>query len=103
MDLSSYINPELFIIVPVLYALGAIIKKSSIPDRFIPVILGVVGVSLALVYCFATQTADCMHDILLIVFAGVTQGILCAATSVYANNIVKQLKKREEDEDYKGN
>ena len=30
MDINNYIEPELFIIVPVLYVLGVMIKKSNI-------------------------------------------------------------------------
>ena len=99
MDFSDYINTELFVIVPVLYAVGVLIKKSSIPDRYIPIILGVIGISLATVYCFARNAPSGASDVLMTAYAGVTQGILCAATSVYANNIVKQMQRKDGCED----
>lgn len=98
MDISNYIEPELFIIVPVLYVLGAMIKKSSISDKWIPLILGVMGIALATAYKLAYHTPDGLNDVLKLIFAGVTQGILCAAGSVYANNVIKQMKKKDTDE-----
>ncbi len=93
MDIISYIEPELFIIVPVLYILGLMIKKSSINDKWIPIILGAMGIILATVYKLAAHIPCGFSEVLQIIFAGITQGILCASGSVYANNIVKQFKK----------
>ena len=95
MDIMSYIEPELFIIVPVLYVLGIMIKKSSINDKWIPIILGIMGILLATVYKLAAHIPCDFPKALQIVFAGTTQGILCASGSVYADNIIKQLKKTE--------
>ena len=44
MEITSYIEPELFIIVPVLYVLGMLIKKSNVNGKYIPIILGVMGI-----------------------------------------------------------
>ncbi len=99
MEITSYIEPELYIIVPVLYVLGVMIKKSSIDDRLIPLILGIMGIVLASAYKLSAYFPCDVTDFFKILFAGVTQGLLCAAGSVYVNNIVKQIKKSDEDFD----
>lgn len=98
MDLTSYIEPELYIIVPVLYVLGVMIKKSSIDDKWIPLILGIMGVILVTSYKLTAYLPINTGDIAKLVFAGVTQGILCASASVYANNLVKQMRTEDKDE-----
>ena len=39
--------------------------------------------------------ASAAPDDLLAVVTGITQGLLCAGASVYADQLVKQMKKRE--------
>lgn len=97
MDLSEYLDSELIIIVPVLYILGIFIKKSVIDDRWIPIILGCMGITLATVSKFALHSPDSISDFADIIYGGITQGILCAASSVYANNIIKQMKGKKDD------
>ncbi len=96
MDITEYIDSELFIIIPVLYVIGIAIKKSDINDKWIPLILGGMGVALATVYKIALYTPDSVSESLKIVYVGFTQGILCAAGSVYANNIIKQMKGKKD-------
>lgn len=100
MEINNYIEPELFILVPVLYVLGIMIKKSSVQDKFIPLILGIMGILLATVYKLTAYLPTDISGVFGIIYSGVTQGLLCAAASVYTNNIVKQMKKKE---DTKGN
>ena len=74
----SYIKPELLVLVPVLYFLGAGLKKAeAFPDNRIPLVLGVAGILLAALYVAATQ------------------GILTAGCSVYVNQLIKQQEKGE--------
>ena len=102
MEITNYIEAELYILVPVLYAVGAIFKKSAaVSDRWIPIALGVLGIALATVYKLGIYEPHGAKEILSIVYAGVTQGILCAAGSVYTNNIVKQLKKTDDESNNK--
>lgn len=101
MEITSYIEPELFIIVPVLYVLGMLIKKSNVNDKYIPIILGVMGILLATAYKLAANIPIDLGDALKVLFAGVTQGLLCAAGSVYADNIVRQMKKDRKNADDK--
>lgn len=102
MDINSYIDTELYIIVPVLYIIGTMIKKSDIADKWIPLLLGVIGITLATVYKFTVYVPSGTVETLKILYTGITQGILCASGSVYANNIVKQMRKdetKDKDED----
>lgn len=100
MEFSNYIEAELYILVPVLYGVGGILKKSSaVKDRWIPIILGILGISLAIVYKIGIYAPVNGKEFLSIIYAGFTQGVLCAAGSVYTNNIVKQLKK-DDDENF---
>lgn len=96
MDYQEFIKPELLILIPVLYLVGIGIKKSAIRDKFIPLILGGVGIVLSLIYVFAfsmeTITAQTLLQCL---FIAITQGILCAGASVYINQIIKQSQKEE--------
>jgi predicted cation transporter len=99
MDITEYIDSELFIIIPVLYVIGIAVKKSDINDKWIPLILGGMGVALATVYKIALYTPDSVSEVIKILYVGFTQGILCAAGSVYANNIIKQMKGKKNGND----
>lgn len=95
MDFKEFIKPELLILVPVLYLIGVGIKKSTIADKFIPLILGLCGVVLAAVYLFSVEPIVGTQAIATALFTAITQGILCAGATVYVNELVKQTKKEE--------
>jgi len=91
--LKELIKPELLVLVPVLYLIGAGLKRSSFfADKWIPAALGGVGVVLACIYLAAAAVAG---GALMIIFTGFTQGILCAGASVYVNQLIKQAGKEE--------
>ncbi|MGN0661444.1 MAG: phage holin family protein [Oscillospiraceae bacterium] len=92
--LTEYIRSELFILIPVLWLVGKGLKKSAVNDRFIPVILGTLGVILACVYVAASCEFYSVKCVLSAIFAGITQGLLCAGASVYFNEIIRNLKKK---------
>ena len=94
MELMELIHGELFVLVPVLYALGMALKKSPIKDWLIPYLLCGVGCVLS----FAYLVGEGGVDLLTLLFSAVTQGVLCTACSVYANNLFKQAKKGKEDD-----
>lgn len=97
MDFSNYIMPELLVIVPVLWVAGWIIKQADfIKNKWIPLILGVVGVLLAVCYVLGGQRFSVTA-----LFTAITQGILCAGVAVYGNQLVKQMKKDKEEDDGK--
>ncbi len=92
MELTTYILPELLILIPVLTIAGGMMKKTArLADSKIPALLGICGMILATVWevCHFGISAESF-------FSGVTQGILCAGASVYANQIKKQKEKSEE-------
>lgn len=93
--LKEFVKPELLILIPVLYIIGAGLKKSKFKDNFIPVILGITGIVLSVIYIFATTDISGTKDILMGIFISITQGILVAGCSVYFNQIYKQSKKGE--------
>ena len=97
MDYQEYIRPELLILIPVLYLIGMGLKKSRIRDKWIPLLIGVVSVALSALWIIANGDADTLKKLASAVFMAVTQGILIAGASVYANQIFKQAGKEEGD------
>lgn len=91
-DLTEYIRTELFVLVPVLYVLGLLLKKSPLQDWLIPFVL--CGTGIVLSFAFFAGGGETIGKTL---FASVTQGVLCASCSVFANNVVKQFKKRKSE------
>lgn len=92
MNITDFIAPELLILIPVLYLLGMGIKRSEIADKYIPLLLGVVAVLLCGIYICSTTELNSVRAVATAVFSAITQGILCAGASVYANQLIKQTK-----------
>lgn len=90
---QDFIKPELLVLVPVLYAVGMGLKKSEIKDKLIPFILGAGGIVLASLWVLATSDIMGYQSALMAIFVAVTQGILCAALSVFVNQMYKQAQK----------
>ena len=94
--IKEYVRPELLVLAVVLYFIGKGIKKSeAIKDKYIPIILGIVGVIISGIYVVATSGIAGYQSILMIIFTSIVQGILVAGLAVYANENIKQLKKEE--------
>jgi len=88
-EIRDLIAPELLVLIPVLYLIGMGIKRSAfIPDKYIPMLLGMCGVILSALWHFGNGNFD--------IFAALTQGVLCAGASVYVNQLIKQGGKRDE-------
>lgn len=85
---KEFVKPELLVLIPVLYFVGAGLKRSETEDKYIPYILGFASVGLAALYVCGTEGIT-----LIGVFTAITQGILCAGASVYVNQLIKQRKK----------
>lgn len=95
-SLKEYIRPELLVVAIVLYFIGIGIKNTKlIKDKYIPVILGILGVIISAIYIIATSTITGYQEILMAIFTSIVQGILVAGASVYVNQIIKQSKKEE--------
>ena len=95
MDYLKYIKSELLILVPVLYLIGLGLKKSKLPDKWIPLTLGIAGVALSAVWVVATSPIATMQDAAVALFTTLTQGILAAGASVYASQLHIQAHKEE--------
>lgn len=92
--IKEMIRPELLVLIPVLYFIGIGLKKSAtVPDKSIPLMLGGIGIILALVYLFSVTSVSGSQSIATLMFAGITQGVLCAGCSVYFNQVAKQAGK----------
>lgn len=89
MDFTTYVKPELAVLIPALYGLGLVLKNmKKISDNFIPAILTVVAMALACFYVLGTEGVTFTS-----IVTGVVQGILCAAGAVYTNQLYKQSTK----------
>ena len=95
MDYLKYIKSELLILVPVLYLIGLGLKKSKLPDKWIPLTLGIAGVAFSAVWVVATSPIATMQDAAVALFTTLTQGILAAGASVYASQLHIQAHKEE--------
>lgn len=95
MDYKEYVSPELYVLIPVIYIIGVILKKSKIKNKKIPLILGLISVGLSSVWIFANGSVSCFSEILKCLFSSVTQGILIAGAGVYVNQLYVQSKKED--------
>lgn len=94
--IQNYIKPELLVVAIVLYFIGIGIKNTEkISDKYIPIILGVLGVIISAIYIVATSVFNGYQSVLMAIFTAIVQGIMVAGLSVYANQIIKQSQKEE--------
>lgn len=110
---KEYISPEVIWLVPCLYALGSIVKKSKrIDDTLIPTILCVVGIFLSALVSFASREPQGWIQWVILAAVSVGQGYVLAAAAICLNQLIKQhgragaLKKGfdgKEEEDETGN
>ncbi len=95
-QIMNYIKPELIVVAIALYFLGLWLKQAAfIKDKYIPLVLGIVGIFVCGIWVMATATFATGQDIALALFTAIVQGILVAGLSTYANQIVKQIGKNE--------
>lgn len=95
MNYQDYIRTELLILIPVMYFIGVGLKKSRLPDKWIPTVLGMFAVALSTVWVFATVEISGIQEMASAIFTAVTQGILVAGASVYVNQLYVQAKKED--------
>lgn len=95
MNFEELIKPELLVLIPVLYIIGIGLKKSKLPDRRIPLLLGGIAILLSAAWVLATSNIATLRDVAYALFVAVTQGILSAGASVYINQLYVQSKKKE--------
>lgn len=94
--IKEYVKPELLVVAVVLYFIGMGIKNTeTISDKYIPIILGVLGVIISAIYIVATSVFNGYQSVLMAIFTAIVQGVMVAGLSVYANQIIKQSQKEE--------
>lgn len=95
-QIINYVNPELLVVSVVLYLVGIGLKKAKfIPDKFILLILGGIGIFLCMAWVLAKGSFDGIQDVIMGIFTAIVQGILVTGISTYANQIIKQTYKEE--------
>lgn len=95
-QIMNYVQPELIVVALVLYFIGMGLKKAeAVPDKYIPLILGGIGVVLCAIWVLATCPLDSGQNIAMAIFTAIIQGILVAGLSTYVNQIIKQVQKTE--------
>lgn len=86
----DFINPNLFILIPVMNIIGTTLKSSSVvKNNRIPIYLGFISIFLCSINLFASISTFTLKTILTCLFSSITQGILIAAVSVYAHQVYK--------------
>lgn len=95
-QIMNYIKPELIVVAIALYFLGLWLRQAAfIKDKYIPLVLGIVGIFVCGIWVMATATFATGQDIALAVFTAIVQGVLVAGLSTYVNQFIKQLRKDE--------
>ena len=95
-QIMNYVKPELLVVAVALYFIGAGLKQTQkVSDKYIPVILGGIGIALCAIWVLATSPLTSGQDIAMAVFTAIVQGILVAGLSTYVNQIMKQISKVE--------
>jgi len=95
VDYTTYIKPELLILIPALYFFTEIVKSSFKLDHHrIPLIIGIASVFLSSVWVLTESDIAHYRDVLMAVFIAIVQGLLCAAeAAVYFYQVYKQNRK----------
>ena len=96
--IMNYVKPELIVVAVVLYFIGTGLKQSqTVKDKYIPLILGGIGIMLCAVWVIASCPISTGQEIAMAVFTAIVQGILVAGLSTYVNQTIKQIGKNEQD------
>ena len=95
-QIMNYVKPELVVVALVLYFIGTWLKKAdAIKDKYIPIILGGIGIVLCAIWVFANTSIVNSQEIALATFTAIVQGILVAGLSTDADQIMKQIGKED--------
>lgn len=95
-QVMDYIKPELIVVAVVLYFIGIGMKKTQkVSDRYVPLILGGIGIVLCSLWVLANCPLSSGREIVMAVFTAIVQGILVAGLSTYVNQLIKQARKEE--------
>ena len=92
LNLVEFIPSSLIILVVVVSVLGAGLKKSSIKDKYITIVLLILGITLAVLLTIIQAQ---YKTILEAIIYGAMQGVLCWGVAIGINQTAKQLNKEE--------
>lgn len=91
-DYLQFIKPELLVLIPVLYFIGAWCKASNhIKDWLIPFILMGISIVLTALYLISAEFASAGNLVATYIFTSVVQGTLCSAAAVFTENVKRQI------------
>ncbi len=85
----QYISTDLFILIPVLFFIRSLLKKSNIKQYKLQYILTAISVILTNIYTIANTQINNLKEFLSAIFSGFCQGILISGASIF----LKQIKK----------
>ena len=86
--LMTYLVENCAIVVPVLWCIGAALKRTpKVADWLIPHLLGGAGIALCLAITLTTGGSA---------VDGIMQGVITAGVAVYGNQLVKQAANKKE-------
>ena len=95
-QITNYVKPELIVVAIALHFVGMALKQAqAVKDKYIPLILGGLGIALCAVWVFASCPISTGQEIAMAVFTAIIQGILTAGLSTYVNQTIKQIGKNE--------
>lgn len=95
-QIMNYVKPELVVVAIALYFIGICLKEvQTVSDKYIPAILGVIGIVICGIYVVATCDLKGTQNIAMAIFTAIVQGILVAGLSNYVNQLIKQMNKDE--------
>lgn len=90
----EYIDPQLFIVVPMLWGVGMALKKSMLKNNYIPIALLICSCRVVLLYLTGVKPVLNAQQLRARVFAGITQGSVIWLFSWITYE--KMLKDKEE-------
>ena len=91
LNLIELVPSNLIVLVAVLYVLGTGLKKAqAIPDKYITVILLVLGITLAILLSMINAQYKTAYEAAI---NGFMQGIICWGIAIGINQTAKQLNK----------
>ena len=95
-QILNYVKPELVVVAIALYFVWIGLKNTEkVADKYIPVILGIIGIVICGIYVVATCDLKGTQNIAMAIFTAIVQGILVAGLSNYVNQLIKQMNKDE--------
>lgn len=91
INLIELVPSNLIVLVAVLYVLGTGLKKAqAIPDKYITVILLLLGITLAILLSMINSQYKTAYEAAI---NGFMQGIICWGIAIGINQTAKQLNK----------